>query len=124
MAAQEGLEDADRRSVRLGQFGWLAHQTAFESERLDVASFERFLDARVERFRAAFVAAAPGQTRLAFAASGESARIVSSALPLMMSSRAPRAESSRSSALSDLASRHFAAPPSGRAPPPGDSSWI
>ena len=59
MAAQERLEDADRRPVGLGQFGWLAHQPAVESQRFDAARFERFLDARVERFGAAFVATGP-----------------------------------------------------------------
>ena len=59
MAAQERLEDADRRSVGLGQFGWLAHQGAVESQRFDAARLQRCLDARVERFCAAFVAAGP-----------------------------------------------------------------
>ncbi len=59
MAAQERLEDADRRPVGLGQLGWLAHQPAVESQRFDALRFERFLDARVERFRATFVTTAP-----------------------------------------------------------------
>jgi hypothetical protein len=52
MAAQEGLEDADRRSVGLGQFGWLAHQGAVERQRVKALRFKRLLDARVERFDA------------------------------------------------------------------------
>ena len=41
MAAQEGPEDADRRSIGLGQFCRLAHQSAVESQRFDATRFER-----------------------------------------------------------------------------------
>ncbi len=59
MAAQEGLEDANRRSIGLGHFGRLAHQGAAESQRFDAAGLERCLDPRIERFCTAFVAAGP-----------------------------------------------------------------
>src|ERR1700722_3529276 len=59
MSAQESLEDGDRRSIVLRHLGWLAHQSAVEAMRFDVAGFERSLDARVEFFCVAFIAAGP-----------------------------------------------------------------
>ena len=122
MAAQEGLEDADRRPVGLGQFGWLAHQTAVESQRFDATRFERCLDARVERLRAAFVAAAPEDAAGVRRGGEREDRL----LGVAFDDVEPRAASWKARspcAVSDSASRHFAAPPSGRAPPPA-SSWI
>src|SRR5580693_7332601 len=121
MAAQERLEDADRRPLGLGQFAWLAHQPAVKSQRFDAARAERFLNTRVERFGAAFVSADPEDAGGARQVGERKDRL----LGVPVDDVEPRAASGKllSSAVSDSASRHFAAPPSGRAPPPA-SSWI
>jgi hypothetical protein len=59
MATPEGGKDADRLAVGLAELPRLAHEAAVEALAFDTALLERRLDARVERFCAAFVTAAP-----------------------------------------------------------------
>ena len=118
MAAQERAEDADWRAVRLAKLRGLAHEPAVEGQRFDAPRLERSLDARVERLCAAFVAAAPEDTA-GLRLRPRAAMIASSAWPLTISSRAPRAARASCIAVSDSARRHFAAPPKGRAPAAG-----
>jgi hypothetical protein len=59
VTAPEGGKDADRLAAGLAELPRLAHQAAVEARGFDAALFEGRLDARVERYCLAFVAAAP-----------------------------------------------------------------